>query len=196
MRVNTKLIQLAGDALIPILGFFFWDWGLYFIVIFYLLDYIVSEILTHLKAKRIFGHDASGRTIWFRKGAMSISLLIAVILLSHLAIYKIHPEMDLSRELVNFWSYKDMGIEQGYLLLPLIMIVGYQRYKLEFLVPQMYSKVSMDMIWKQHLRAHCALLGFIGLLLGISVIVILPETVYLSGIILLTSLYQLFFKGN
>jgi len=64
MRVNTKLIQLAGDALIPILGFFFWDWGLYFIVIFYLLDYIVSEILTHLKAKRIFGHDASGRTIW------------------------------------------------------------------------------------------------------------------------------------
>lgn len=196
MRVNPKIVQLIGDALIPTLGFFFWDWGLYFIVIFYLLDYVANEFFIHLKSKKIVEHNAAGKISWFSKGIISASLLTTVILLTHVSIFKIHPTLDLKQEIINFWTYKDMGIEQGYVLAPLIILVGYQRYKLEFLIPQLDKKISLDMIWKRHLLAHCVLLGMIGIVLGLSVFVVMPETVYLAGIILLTSLYQLFLKKN
>ena len=53
MRVNQKYVQSFGDALIPILGYFFWNWNLYFIVLFYLLDLIASEVFMYFKSKKI-----------------------------------------------------------------------------------------------------------------------------------------------
>ena len=53
MRINPKYIQLVGDAIIPILGFFFWDWNLYFILLFYFLDMLTKEVLLHLKSNKI-----------------------------------------------------------------------------------------------------------------------------------------------
>lgn len=196
MRVNPKFVQMIGDAVIPVLGFFLWNWSLYFIVIFYLLDYIGNEFFIHMKAKKIYAFDGKGRTVWIGKGILSASLLTTVILIAHAVVFKIHPEIDLKKELINFWSYKDMGIEQGYFLIPLIALVGYQRFKLEFMVPAKYRTLSGEKLWKSHLLAHYILLGIIGLILGLSVFVVMPETVYLAGIILLTSLYQLFFKEN
>ena len=194
MRVNVKIVQLIGDALIPLLGYFLWEWSLYFIVIFYLIDYIGNELFVHLRAKKIAEHGGSERSAWMRNGIISAALLIVTVLLVHVVILKIHPDIIIKQELINFWTYKDMGIEQGYILLPLILLVGYQRYKLEFLLPGLFKKLSLDTLWRSHLIAHYVLLGTIGLLLGISVFVIMPETVYLAGIILLTSVYQLFFN--
>jgi hypothetical protein len=194
MRVNAKIVQLIGDAVIPLLGYFLWDWGLYFIVVFYLIDYIANELFVHFKAKKIAEHSGSGRSTWIGKGILSASLITTVVIVVHAVILKIHPGIDIKQELINFWSYKDMGIEQGYVLLPLIVLVGYQRYKLEFLMPGLFTKLSMESLWRTHLIAHYVLLGMVGILLGLSVIVIMPDAVYLAGIILLTSFYQLFFK--
>jgi hypothetical protein len=196
MRVNPKIVQLIGDAVIPVLGYFIWDWSLYFIVVFYLLDYITNEFFIHLKSKKISEYKGSGRNVQLGKGIISASLLTTVIVLTHAMMFRIHPDLDLKQELISFWTYKDMGIEQGYVLLPLIILVGYQRYKLEFIVPGMFKKQTVEALWGSHVFAHYILLGVIGSMLGLSVFVIMPETVYLAGIILLTSLYQLFFKNN
>lgn len=42
---NPKVQQYALEVIFPIAGYFFWDWNLLIIVVFYLLDYLASHIL-------------------------------------------------------------------------------------------------------------------------------------------------------
>ena len=191
MRVNPKYIQLFGDALIPLLGFFWWNWSLYFIVLFYLLDYLSNEVFIHLKAKKILEYRKDGNSSWIKKGMISFVLLVSSFVLIHLAMHAIQPSIQFLDEVKNFWSYKDMGIEQGYILLPLIGLVGYQRYKMEFLVPKAHQVTTMSQLWKTHISAHLLLIGFVALIIGVSGLIVFSDSVYIFGIVIVTGIYQL-----
>lgn len=191
MRVKQKYVQIFADALIPLLGFFWWNWSLYFIVLFYLLDYLSNEAFLHLKAKRILEFQKKGKNIWIKKGIISFCLLSLSFFLIHLAMYVIEPRIDFKKEILNFWSYKDMGIEQGYILAPLIAFVGYQRYKMEFLLPKLFQRTNMQELWKPHFSAQFVLIGFVAFVIGLSGIVVFPEIVYILGIVTVSSVYQL-----
>ena len=120
MRINVKLIQLFGDALIPLLGFFWWGWSLYFIILFYLIDYLSNEIFRHIKSRKIVTYQKVKNSKWLYKGLISATLLLGSYVLIHFAMRTIHPDINFTKEIVKFWTYKDLGIEQGYILLPLI----------------------------------------------------------------------------
>ena len=39
MKKKTLLfIQIIGELAIPLIGFFFWNWSLYFILLFYMIE--------------------------------------------------------------------------------------------------------------------------------------------------------------
>lgn len=191
MRVNQKYFQLFADALIPLLGFFWWNWGLYFIVLFYLIDYLSGEFFMHLKSNKRVQFQKSERTQWFKKGIISFVLLVCSFFLIHLALKTILSDINFFEEIKAFWNYKDMGIEQGYVLLPLIAIVGYQRYKMEFVLPKLFQTNTLDQLWKPHLLSQLILIGFSALIIGISGFIVFQEIVYVLGIVILSSLYQL-----
>lgn len=191
MRVNPKYAQIVADALIPLLGFFWWNWSLYFIVLFYLLDYLSNEFILHLKAKKIQEFQKEGKNVWIRKSMISLCLLLTGFVLIHLAMMMIEPTIQFKKEILNFWNYKDMGIEQGYILLPLIALVGYQRYKMEFLIPKSFQKISMQQLWKSHISQQLVLVAFVAFVIGISGIVVFPEMIYILGIVIVSSVYQL-----
>lgn len=191
-NINPKYIQVAGDALIPIAGYFFWNWGLYFILLYYLIDQVANEVFYHIKAKKINQfHAGKEKSNWIRKGFLSGILLLAVTVLIHLTMLLIQPEINFLAEMRTFWEYKDFGIAQGYLLLPLIILVGFQRYKLEFIMPAKFRILNQATLWKPHIMALYMLLACVALAFGISSLVVMPELVYISGIIVLTSIYQL-----
>lgn len=194
MRVNLKFFQLASDALIPLLGYFLWDWNLYFIVLFYLLDYLVYEVFMHLKAKKIREIQGDHSVNWFKLGLISSLLLLVNLLLVHLTMESIVPNINFSIEIVAFWQYKDLGIEQGYVLLPLIAFTGYQRYKMEFLMTGIFQKISIHRLFKNHIQAQLIALGCITLAFGLSHLIRLPELVYIIGIIALSGAYQILRK--
>ena len=112
-----------ADATIPILGYFLWDWGLFFIVLYYLLDLIVSEIFMHLKTREIRKFRFGSMTHSLRYIALGMSLIATTLLLVRLFILQIHPQTDVVKEVVAFLSYKDLGIAQGYLLIPVVIFV-------------------------------------------------------------------------
>ena len=188
---NQKIIQLIADAIIPLLGFFWWNWSLYFIVLFYLLDYISNEIILHFKAKKIAVYQGVDKSVWLKKGVVSFLLFICAVALIHLAMRSVLPNIQFIKELISFWNYKDMGVEQGYILFPLIAFVGYQRFKMEFVLPKRFQTVTMLEVWKPHLTGHLILIGFIAFVIGLSGFIILPEAVYIIGIVILSSLNQL-----
>jgi hypothetical protein len=191
MRINPKIIQVAGDALIPLAGYFWWEWNLYYILLFYFLDYISNEIFLNVKSKKIQISQNTPPKIWIKNAIISSFLLIFTVLCVHFAMLQISPGIQFTDELLHFWKYKDLGIEQGYILVPLIFLVGFQRYKLEFVATAQFKKVQMKELWKQHIIVHFTILAFSCTVIGLSAFIVFPEIVYISSLILASSVFQL-----
>ncbi len=200
-KINPKYIQLFGDAIIPLLGFFVWDWNLYFILLFYFLDMLTKEVLLHVKAKKISHHLGqlnSTKSIeemsnWLKLGMMSCLIFIFIVLLIQLSMPSILSAFNAEKEIYEFWFYEEMGIEQGYILLPLIVLMGYTQYKMEFLVPQLFARITMRQLWKPHLQSMLTILAFSGFSFGLVHFVTCPQWIFVVGIVVVSSGFQLFF---
>lgn len=192
MKIQPKYIQLIGDAVIPLLGFFLWNWSLYFILLFYIIDLLLAELVMHLKTKKTLQERTKeDKSIWFKQGVLSAVLFAINFILIHLAIRALHPTIHFQKEAFDFWSYKEMGIEQGYILLPLLILVAYQKFKMEFLMPALYRTIDLQAMWKEHQKANIILLAFIGLALGVFSFIAPPEWLLILLIVALSSGYKL-----
>ena len=190
--MSQKYIQLLSEALIPLLGFFLWDWGLYFILLFYILDMFANEFVIHLKSRKTtdFQIEKRNKLTWIKSGVMSIALITVIIVLIHLVMRSIEPGINFIEQATSFWNYTEFGIKQGYVLLPLLFFAGYQQYKMQFLASAKYRNTVMKYLWKKHFQAFIVVIGFCGLTFGLSQIYIFPEIVYILGTVLFTTLYK------
>lgn len=187
MRVNPAYIQLIGDAIIPLLGYFLWDWSLYFIVLFYLLDYVCNEIIIHLKVHKTNRSNAT-ETMSRSKGMFSFLLLVSVLFIVHVAVKRIQPTIDFPNEIVHFVTYKDLGIEQGYFLIPLVFFTGYQRYKMDFIATGKFTKTSSKNLWNAHIKIHLLILSLCSLVIGSASFFVLPDACYIFGIVIINGI--------
>ena len=196
MTINQKNVQIFGEALIPLLGFFFWDWSLYFILLFYFIDMITNEVFLHVKSLKRVGYSEKevDKKHWFQHGILSFIVLAIVFLFIHVAMKSIVVGIDFKKEIIAFWNYTEMGIKQGYVLLPLIAFMGYQQYKMEFLLPAKYRKISTQQLWNNNIKAFLVIIAFTGLAFGITQFIMLPEIVFVLGIVVFQALYSWKFK--
>lgn len=192
-RLNPKYILLISDAAIPLLGFFFWHWNLYFILLFYILDLLAREVITHVKSRKIIEQrQMTSRRKWYKNGLLSALLLLGVFGGIHAAMWFIVPGIDFGKELVNFWQYEEMGIQQGYLLLPLVGYAAYAQYKMEFLMTGKARTVLIDTLWRRHQQALIILIAGCVLSLALGMVIALPELVYVLAIVVGAAGYALF----
>lgn len=195
MRVQPKYILLLSDAFIPLLGLFVWNWSLYFILLFYLLDLLSREVLTHIKTREIYraqGMKNTGK--WKQKGILSGLLFLVVVTTIHAALWWMNPNIDFLKELQLFWEYEELGVQQGYILVPLIAYAAYAQYRMSFLMPGRAKKVLMDTLWRQHFIALVLILAGAVLSILLATAVTLPDTLIVCIIITLTSAYSLFLE--
>ncbi len=193
MKLNPKYLQLIADGLIPLLGLIVWNWSLYFILLFYFLDLLSAEIILHLKSKKTIGFQGAAglKKEWLKWGVTSFSFLLLSIITIHFAVYFISPGIDFKVEAIAFWNYEEMGIKQGYILLPLVFFVSYQQYKMTFLMSGKFRNTQFVILWKKHVIPLILIIAFAGLCVGLSWFMRLPEPVYVIGIIALSTLYKL-----
>lgn len=193
MNKKAKYIQLASEALIPLLGFFLWDWSLYFIILFYFIDMVVDEGIMHAKANKIVRHNTATEKhkSWLGYGLLSMLTLLVAAGVIHVALYFISEGIFFRQEALAFWEYKELGIKQGYLLVPLVLLVGYQQYKMEFLMLAKYRNMTLARLWRRHIQALCVVVGFAGFCTGLSQFIVLPDIVYVLGIVFCTVFYKL-----
>ncbi len=204
MRIHPKYIQVLGDGIIPLLGFFFWDWNLYFILLFYFIDMLTKEVLLHLKAKKIVAHQVeTGSSIvehekknWLKFGITSVIFLIFSIFLIQISMPFIQVDFNAKNEIIRFWSYKEMGIEQGYIFVPLIIFMGYTQFKMEFLAPAVFTRIDNSQLWQPHLKAMLILVSFTALTFGLVHFIKIPEAIFVISIVFISSLYQILHLKN
>jgi hypothetical protein len=180
---QQKLLLAISEAVIPLLGFFFFEWGLYFILLFYFLDLFTTEVFLHVKAKKIIDFNAAAtlKKPWLLFGLTSIFIAISTVFISHIVMRVIAPEISFYEECITFLMYEEAGvpIAQGYILLPLVFLGNFQQHKLFFLMPAKYRVLNIATIFKARIRALLiALLGaFIAL--GLAFFTPIHELIYL-----------------
>jgi hypothetical protein len=125
---------------------------------------------------------------------ISVVLIVVNVVFVHITMKALVPTIDFTKEMLAFWKYKDMGIEQGYFLLPLIVMAGYQRYKMEFLMTGLFQKITIHQIFTKHIQAQLIAFGFIAFAFGLSFFSVFPEIIYVIGIVFFTGVYQFFRK--
>ncbi len=188
MQNRAIYIQLVGDAIIPLLGFFLWDWSLYFILLFYLIDLLASEVVILFKAKKAQG-TYIGKKRPFQ--VYSWSLFMLNLLAFHSGIFMMHPEIDFQKEFIDFIMYEEMGIPQGFVLIPLIGFIAYQQYQMEFVRTGLFSKAEAPKLWARHIVDRLNILIFALFITILLIFVPLSETVVLLTVVILSGLYQL-----
>lgn len=146
---HLRLVSVFGEAVIPLMGIFFLDWGLYFILLFYLIDLVVAEVFAYLKVHKIIRFQRikyPNKTKYSKLGLNSF-LVIIIIVLAHLAVRSIHPNIDFITESIAFLAYEEAGIPipQGYILLPFVILGNLQQYKMLFIKTGIYQRTS----WSQ-----------------------------------------------
>ncbi|MES2798453.1 MAG: hypothetical protein V4638_00425 [Bacteroidota bacterium] len=184
MKNQLFISQLIGDVLFPILGFLLWDWSLYFILIFVLLDLLCDLVVTHFKANKIAQFQGAKSKFPFSLSLIAIALFALTLSTIHFLVFTHVPAINFAKELVAFWNYQDMGLPQGYLLLPLLILMSIQQYRLEFSMPAMYRKQVQKEVWKNHFTSYWFLLAFAGIGIGLVTLLQVNETILVCFLLL------------
>ncbi len=188
MNPQGQKIQLFADLVLPLIGYYFWGWNVYFILFFFALDLVAQLYFTYLKSRKIVRFQQVNYPV-FLLGSAFLGYLTASILLVIFMPYIVKGS-DFYKEFSSFLSYKEMGVPQLILLLPLIFVGGYMNYKVTFLQPKKYTTDNILFLWKDQLINSCALLIGVLLFMGVSFIVDLPATI--CSMLLLITLYKLY----
>lgn len=192
MLQRQLYIRLLSSLIIPALGFWVWNWDLYFILLFYVLDILSNEVVLHLKIRKIkrVQEERFLKVPTGIYGIVSGLFLILIIAEINLGIALLYPGFDFQQEIWAFLSYRELGIAQGFVLLPLVGIMAYSTYKTEFLAPEMYLRQEEKNVWKEHLKHHFLLLSFCAVLTLFAVAYQFTETVILVVILIVTTGYN------
>jgi hypothetical protein len=177
--IHFKVFQLIAEIAIPLLGYFFWGWGFYFVLLFFLLDYFVFLTFSFVKHRKIVEFRETTYFFPIQQVLSTILLLTFILMFIFIALPLIGP-FDFEKQTWAFLSYKEMGIPQGLLLLPLVIYGGFAQYKMQFLMNRKFTHISATQNWKSHF--FFLWIAFLAALLFliISSFFVFPEFVYIS----------------
>jgi hypothetical protein len=159
------------------------------------LDLIVNTCFLPLKLSKIEGKIVHKAKI-IQHYVFYVVALLGICILGLLLSGNIIPNFDLKAQSIAFFMLKDMGIPQGFFLIPLVFYAGYMQYKMEFLMPKKFSQISVNQLLNKHLKGLLLSLGFLGISLGVIQFLIVPEIVAVLVLVCLTSAYSFWMKRN
>jgi hypothetical protein len=160
---------LIGDVALPLAGFFFWDWGFYFIALFFLFDISFRSIFLNKRVKLLPSMVFENRFVL--KGVL---LTVFEILALHILVILSISSIDFVSEFWSFLTYQEIGVAQGVVLLPLLILNEFMRIRNEqkMKVPQ---HVRFDiMINSQKIQLFRVLLWC--LFMGLTMLITFHET--------------------
>jgi hypothetical protein len=186
---RLKFIQAIGEAVIPLLGFFYFEWNLYFILLFYFIDLVTTEVFLHLKINQIlkFQSVRSYPKKWKVNTLINSLLLIIVLAGAHVVIALLYPGISFEQEFIEFVMYEEAGvpIPQGFILLPIVVFGNYQQYKTMFLRPRLYQRQSWNFLFYSRRRALLTTLGGIAVGFIVAYFITIPIVFYLMVIVVI-----------
>ena len=169
MNRIEKFSTLIGDVALPLMGYFFWNWDLYFILLFFLLDQLARVVLLRWRM-RLTDLSSSEKRNQLLKASF---LFLAELIIIHAVIFFQSPSTQFLDEFARFFHYKDLGVEQGYLLFPLVFFGEWMRINNELKLNIVGQKQKV--LLAKSLKNAFIRISFFALILGTLSFVLLPE---------------------
>jgi hypothetical protein len=146
--MKQQQFMALGELIIPLMGYYLWNWDLHFILLFYYLDVVASFFLSIAKVRAVSLYRERKWMVqthlttfltWYGLILLGLSFL-------EIAILAVYPDINLVDSLFEFLTYEEWGIPQGVVLLPLIFLFNWQHYKLVFLRTGEYAIFPTDLL--------------------------------------------------
>ena len=150
---NPKIQQGIMEVIFPIAGYFFWDWSILIIVVFYMIDWLASQIMYTrrlIKVKEQFNESLN----WVIPLSVFLSVFlivgISVILYFYFAsLYGLDLEKNLNQELLFFSK------DELWYLFPLILFSYHLMDKILFYVPKRFMNYSIRPYMYKNIVSNC-----------------------------------------
>lgn len=150
---NPKIQQGIMEVIFPIAGYFFWDWSILIIVVFYMIDWLASQIMYTrrlIKVKEQFNESLN----WVIPLSVFLSVFlivgISVILYFYFAsLYGLDLEKNLNQELLFFSK------DELWYLFPLILFSYHLMDKMLFYVPKRFMNYSVRPYMYKNIVSNC-----------------------------------------
>ena len=129
MKRVQLISEVLGDFLLPLIGFLWWDWNLYFILLFIIFDLSIRLIFA------FFRPESRRPELLLRPVIFYVSFLI----ISHFYIVLSEPSWRFTTAFSAFFWYEDLFIPQGLILIPLLIYTERSRERMELMITGTYS---------------------------------------------------------
>lgn len=193
------IAQILIEGLIPILGYFYWNWDASFIFLFYLIDWVLHWTLSAVKVKKCISiqvlkkEDTNKTYFQLYFGIAGILINIALV---YLLMFNIHDQFSWLERIWSFLSYSDMGIPQGLILPPLLIFSGIMEYKQKFLRIELYKKIPAFAFTSKTKQQAMITVPIFSSVLMLSFFVKIPDAVLLFGTITGVLGYRLYSRNE
>ena len=107
---------LLGDVAIPLAGFLFWEWGFYFISLFFLFDLFFRIVFLKRRLTPLVELKGRNRIIF-----MGFLFTFLEVVLIHCIVIGAFTQINIGDSFIEFLTYEELGIAQGVVLLPLLL---------------------------------------------------------------------------
>jgi hypothetical protein len=189
---KALFLQTLLEAALPLFGYFYWNWDTSFILLFYLLDWILYISLVSAKAKKRldFSNNLEEKKQAINNLVVGVLLLLATSALVFVLLPQLETPFSWKERTWSFLTYEDMGIQQGFVLIPLLVLNGILVYKQQFVTPRLFERLSMAQITLGVKRQGILLLGAAGCFLGFRFFTPYPSEIVLFSTIAGTLIYR------
>jgi hypothetical protein len=131
MKKAQLISEILGDFLLPLLGFLFWNWDLYFILLFIIFDLSIRLIFAFVRP------ETRKLQLLLRPVLFYITFLV----ISHFYIVLSEPTWRFTTAFSAFFWYEDFFIPQGLILLPLLIYTERSRQRMDLMLNGSYNAV-------------------------------------------------------
>lgn len=153
MKKIEIISALLGDVALPLAGFLFWDWGFYFISLFFLFDLIFRTLFLRRRLN-LLNELKNRNRILFRGFLYSF----IEVLLIHCIVVSVFVNLKLGDSFLAFLTYEELGIPQGAVLLPLLLLNEFMKIRNENKIGVPYPIRAQIILKTQNLQQYRLLL--------------------------------------
>lgn len=138
---NPFVQQYLLEIFFPLIGYFFFDWSIIVIVVFYLVDYFASETAFVFRVKRVAREKKS---TWTNSFTLALALSLIFVSLTTFIIYSIFPNIGgfasdyVTDEVLKFSK------EELWFLFPLVILMYLFKDQFTFYMPRRYLNYEVN----------------------------------------------------
>lgn len=181
MKNIEKISAFLGEVVLPLIGFLLWDWGIYFIFLYTLFDKL-SKLL-FLKVR--LNHHPNLLKKSFTLTTIIVSFFVFEALLMHISIYFNFENFSFLDGFVGFWVYEDLGVQQGPLLIPLLLLSEWMACKRD--IKNKYYNAEKSLYFQ--IRQSVFRIAFLFLLVTTCLFVQVPENFIIFSFLIATLIF-------